>query len=111
MLKEGHDYAQLENSLWYLSELALRGAEEIDNYRLGKITDFSHLQEFTGILSRYQLKDTDNALTKPNFLYLPLWRAFRNNSCKEIMNYSELALEMRLFRYELEDISSTQKIR
>ena len=107
--KIGHNYDRIENSLWYLSELALRGAIEVDNYLIGRNHDFSHVQEFAGILEKYQLQDTDTVLTEPHFPYLPLWRAVRKNSDKEIRHYSELALEMRLLRYELKDVPANSK--
>src|SRR3989338_4107524 len=107
--KIGHDYDRIENSLWYLSELSLHGAIEIDNYVLGRNHDFSHVQELAGILEKYQLKDTDNALTEPHFPYLPLWRAVRKNSDKDIRWMSELALEMRLLRSELGDVPANSK--
>ncbi len=107
--KIGHDYDRIENSLWYLSELTLRGAIEIDNYLLGRNHDFDHVQELTGILQKYQLKDTDTILTEPHFPYLPLWRAVRKNSDKNISRIPDLALEMRLLRSELEDVPVSSK--
>ncbi len=80
--KMGHNPERLENSLWYLSELASQGAIEIDNYLLERNYDFSHVREFAEILGKYQLKYTDTALTEPHFPYLPLWRAVRKNSEK-----------------------------
>jgi len=107
--KIGHDYNRIENSLWYLSELTLHGATEVDNYILGRNHNFSHVQELAVILRKYQLKDTDTALTGPHFPYLPLWRAIRKNSDKDIRRMSELALEMKLLRSELEDIPVNSK--
>lgn len=107
--KIGHDYNGIKNSLWYLSKLALRGAIEIDNFLLGRNHDFSHVQEFAEILEEYQLKDTDTAINEPNFPYLPLWMAVRKNSDKDIRKMQELALEMRLLRFELEDVPANSK--
>jgi len=104
-----HDYDRVENSLWYLSELSLHGAIEIDNHLLGRNHDFSHVQELAGILEKYQLKDTDTALTELHFPYLPLWKAVRKNSDKDIRWMSELALEMRLLRSELKDVPTNSK--
>ena len=99
-----------ETSCGYLSKLALSAAIEVDNYLLGRNHDFSSVHELAGILGKYQLQDTDTALTEPHFPYLPLWRAVRENSVKNIRYNSELALEMRLLRLELEDIpTNTQK--
>jgi hypothetical protein len=99
----GHQFERIENKSWYLSELAIRSAIEVDNYLLGRNRDFSHLQELSGILAKYQLRDSDTSLTEPDFPYLPFWEALRSNSPKTIHWISELALEMRLFRSELED--------
>jgi len=107
--KIGHDYDRIENSLWYLSELSLHGAIEIDNYLLERNRDFSHVQELAGILEKYQLKDTDTVLTEPHFPYLPLWRAVRKNADKDIRWMSELALEMMLLRSELGDVPANSK--
>jgi len=107
--KMGLEYARIENSLWYLSKLALHGAMEISNCLLGRNHDFSHVQELAGILEKYQLKDTDTCLTEPNFPYLPLWRAIKKNSDKEIKYSSELALEMRLLKSELKDVPANSK--
>jgi len=107
--KIGHDYDRIENSLWYLSELALHGAIEIDNYLLGRNHDFSHVRELAGILEKYQLKDTDTFLTEPYFPYSPLWKAVRKNSDKDIRSISEFALEMRLLRSELENVPANSK--
>ena len=106
----GHEYDRIESSSWYLAELALHGAIEIDNHILGRNHDFCHIQELAEILGKYQLKDTDTALTEPNFPYLPFWRAFRKNSEKDIRWLSELALEMRLLRPELNDISNSKRL-
>lgn len=105
----GHEYDRIENSLWYLHELSLHGAIEIDNHLLGRNHDFNHVQELTEILGKYQLKDTDTVLTEPDFPYLPLWRAVRKNSDKDFSLISELALEMRLLRSELEDVPTNYK--
>ena len=107
--KIGHDYSRIENSLWYLSELARLGAIEIDNYLRGRNHDFSHVKELAEILGKYQLKDTDTALTKPFFPCSPFSRAIRKNSDKDIKQYSELALEMRLLRFELGNVPANSK--
>lgn len=105
----GLNHDQIENSLWYLSELSLEGAIEIDNHLLGNNDDFSHVKELTKILEKYQLNDDDSFLTKYDFPYLPIWRAFKKNSDKNIQFIPELALEMRLFRSDLEIIPSDYK--
>ena len=102
--KIGYDYERIKTEPWYLAQLALEGALEIDFYLLGKNNDFSHVQELADILREYQLKDSDNALTCPYFPYLPIWRAMKKDSDKNIGKYSGLALEMRLLNAELNDI-------
>ncbi len=107
-----NDCNRMESSLGYLSLLALDGAIEIDNYLLGRNSDFSHVHEFAEILEKYQLKDTDTALSEPYFPYLSLWRSMRKNSDKMVQFHSELALEMRLLRSELENIpANPQKLK
>ena len=102
--KIGHEPQKLEVSSWYLSELSLHAALEIDNYLIGRNRDFSHTRELTQILGMYRLYDTDTALTVSSFPYLPLWRVVKQNSEKEIKQYSELALEMKLLQSELHDV-------
>jgi len=103
-MDELKNYDRRENSLRYLSDLAREGAFEVGDYLLGRNQDFNHVQKLAGILGKYQLKDTDNFVTGPDFPYIPLWRVIRKNSDKDIRNYSQVALEMRLLRFELEDI-------
>ena len=105
----GDDYGRIENSLWYLSELSVRGAVEIDNYILGRNHNFEHVQELTSILEKYPLKDSDTALTAPHFPYLPVTRAVQKDSDKKIKYFSELALEIKLLRSELEDVPTNSK--
>lgn len=100
--KMGHKYDMIENTSWYLSELALRGAIEVDNHTLGKNDDFSHVLEMAEILERYQLKDTGSIPF--DFPYDAILRVVRTSSDKEIRLNSELALEMRLLKSELSDI-------
>jgi len=107
--KFGHDYNRIENSLWYLSELSICGALEIENYISDRNNDFSHVQELAGILEKYKLQDTDTAVTSSHFPYLSLRRAVRKNSDKDIRHYSELALEMGLLKSELRDVPVNSK--
>lgn len=102
--KMGHDYTRIENASWYLAELSLRAAVDIDNHLTKKASDFSNVQELAEILKKYQLKDTDGPLAMFCFPYLPFWRAVKKGSEKELRWVSELALEMRLLRYEIDDI-------
>jgi hypothetical protein len=100
----GQKYDRIENSLWYLSELALRGATEIDNYLIERDNDFSHVQELAEILRKYELKNTDTFFTAPRFPYTSFWKVIKKDSNKEIRTLPELALEMKLLRSELETV-------
>jgi hypothetical protein len=89
-----------------LSEFAI----DLDNYYAGRNSNLNTVKEVTEMLQKYQLKDTDRC-PMGDFadFYEPLWKAMRKNSYKEIKYISELGLEMRLLRYELENISTNQK--
>ncbi|MEK6852899.1 MAG: hypothetical protein AABX59_03385 [Nanoarchaeota archaeon] len=104
---------RLETRLYYLSSLSILSAIELDNFVKGKSDDFSNTQKLTEIIDKYQLKDSDTALTVPHeFPYLTLGKVIRRDSNKKIEWFSELALEMKLLSYELHDIphSSIQKL-
>ena len=105
----GHEYDKIKNKSWYLSELALDSAIEVDNYKLGRSNDLSNFQELIEILKEYQLTDSHNALTEPSFPYMPLFKFLRKGSDKDIRKYPEVALEMRLFRYKLEEVLADPK--
>lgn len=104
-----HDPESLEKTSFYLRELASRSAIEVDNFSLRGKKEFSHTNELGEILGKYQLKDSDKYIN--NFPYMPLWKAIIKNSEKEIREISELALEMRLLRYELNEIPNLPKKR
>lgn len=108
--KIGHDYERIRTESWYLSQLALEGALEIDSYLQGKNNNFSHAQELTDILEKYKLKDNDTCFTEPYFPYLPLWRTMRKSSDKDLRTYSELALEIKLFVSELKCIPNSNNL-
>ena len=101
------DSTQLEKSSFYISDLALQGGIEIDNYLQGRNNKFEHVQELTEILERYQLSDTDTHLF--GFSYMCLWKTMRVDSDKEVRYCSELAIEMNLLRFELRDIPNNYK--
>ncbi len=109
-IAHGLDPSILEHDTWYLSRLSQDAAIEVEMYRLGKNDDFSNTRELLRILEKYQLKDTDTFRTSPHFPYLALWDALRKKSEKELRHISDLALEMRLLRNELEDINNPKKI-
>lgn len=104
----GHTYDMLEHSLWYLSQLTLRGATEIDNFMLNKGKEFDHVQEFAGILERHQLRENHLLSSQFQFLYPCMWSVMRYSSDKELRFVPELALEMRLLRSELQDVAKLQ---
>lgn len=109
--KLGHDVNYLESSPNYLLELALAGATEIDNNILGRNNDFSHVQELAGILRKYKLNDKDDlwtTFTSP-FSYFALSTAINKGTDKRLINFPELALEMRLLTLDLESIPSNPK--
>jgi len=100
----GHPADSLEEMPDYLADLALRGAAELNRYSLdGLGKGFDHLEDFKGLLVKYQLKDSDSVLTNSNFPYTSLWRAMKKGG-KDISTCSEVALEMRLLRAELEHV-------
>jgi len=101
------DSTQLEKSSFYISDLALQGGIEIDNYLQGRNNKFEHVQELTEILERYQLSDTDTHFF--GFPYMCLWKTMRVDSDKEVRYCSELAIEMNLLRFELRDIPNNYK--
>jgi hypothetical protein len=104
----GHDPDYLDCSGWYLSELAINSAIEIDDSIIGKGTGFSHVMEFKGILDRYQLRDSDDAVSKPpGFPYLAFFNVLKKG--KDIGQMSEVAVEMRLLRYELDCIEEMDR--
>lgn len=89
------------NSSWYLCELALQGAIEVDNYSSGRNHDFSSVQELGELFGGYRL-DTDKEYTL-DFQYMLARRVILKNSDKEIRWRGELALELSLLRSELRD--------
>src|SRR3989344_4333493 len=99
-----HDYNRIQNSVWYLSELSLRSAIEIDNYIIGKDKNFEETKELAEIFEKYKLKDTDNVLTEPIFPFSSLIKSMIKSSQKEIGNYSELALNINLLNLELKNV-------
>ena len=103
----GCKYEDIETTAFYLAELALEGAIEIDNNLLGRNDDFSHIQELAGILEKYKLDGTENAMTmNALFPYLSVRRSLKDASGKKLETFPELALEMNLFRRELNAIPS-----
>ena len=84
-----------------IPSLADKCITQIDNYFLGK-SHFVNFQELTNILKKYQLKDSDKISARPNFPYGALLKSVVIYSEKRLTKLSELALEMRLLRAELE---------
>ena len=91
-----------------LSHLTVLGALEIDLYIRGQKNDFQVVKDFAETLRRTQLKDTDNAITAPEkdvSFYLSLNLAMKSKSQKELKNFQQTALEMRLLQAEIDNIS------
>jgi len=74
-----------------LSDLSLDCACEVDWFLQGKSEGFGKSKELA----------TTSALFE---VYWPLHLAMKKGSEKKLKGYEELALKMRLFRYELEDV-------
>lgn len=108
-IKQGFDYDLLKTNRIYISQLAVDGALEIDNYLRQQDTNFGNVKELAEILGEYQLKVTDDAITGPNFPYLTLWRAVNQGSNKTLVNLEDLAMEMQLLRSELNDIPANPR--
>ncbi len=107
-IKIGADIERLENDPWYLAELTLEGATEINNYLIGKKTNFEHIKEFTEILEKYQLRNND--IHSPEFPYMALyWATKKDDSSKKIKKVTEIALEMGLLRLELKNLPTENK--
>ena len=89
-----------------LSEAAI----DLDRYIRRADHDLGNIKEIANLLEKYQLKDADKSFTR-NFtsFYEPLWNAMKKDSCKELRYVSEIALEMRLLRSELENIPNNHK--
>jgi len=104
--KLGNEYYRLECSADYLAQLTVQGALELDLCSQGKDFDLSHSKEFSDILKKYQLKENDTFLLSSPFPHMAIWQTMRKNSQKTPNYTCEVALEMRLFRYELDDAIS-----
>jgi len=98
------DYSQLENSPDYLAQLSIRAAIELDDRRLGRNNDFSHIKELSQILEKFQLQDTHDASNEPFFPYIPLWRAIEKNPANGVNTYPQLGVRMKLLQLELEQV-------
>ena len=98
-----------ENHPHYLAELTSHAAIEIDNLLLGRKGDFSSIERFARVLKKYQSKDVDTILT--DFLYIPLWKAMKMYSQKEIRHTSELVLEIKILQSEISKIKNLPKKR
>jgi|SRR3989344_5679543 len=89
----GNEYSSAE-----ISDIALFGAIEVDNYLRDINIGFENVQRLAGILREYPVEEY--------FSYVPLWNAFRDKSSRKTETISEVALETRLFVLELEDVPS-----
>lgn len=96
-------FDRIETALSYLTDLVSFAETEVDNYLLKKSSDFAKTRELGRILEEFQLRDDTTSLSSV-FPYIPFWRAVRKNSDKGVIYTCELALEMRLLRYELDNV-------
>ena len=82
---------------------------DLDNHRLGVYSDFSHLDELSGILSRRPLAESANL---SDFPYLSFWNALRreDGDPKKISTVDALACEIDLFRRELDEVPNNPSI-
>lgn len=110
LTKAGVNHETCWNYLKYLAGLAINVAVEIDNYLLGKTNSFESIHEFRDVLVKYQLKDSDDALSMPNFPYTGLHKAMYCDE-KQIRKVDQLALEMRLLRMELRNVEELNQER
>ncbi len=104
-------FDRIETALSYLTDLVSFAETEVDNYLLERGNGFAKIKELGEILEEFQLKDDATSLVSI-FPYMSFWRAVRKDSDKEITKIPELALEMRLFRYELANVpfSNTERL-
>ena len=106
-VKWHHQYPDTE--LWYLSELTLAAAIELDNLILGIPEDFSSVKEFAYLIgsneeSSYKLKPDDKAISLIGpFPYLLLMDLIKGKLGKkdQDIEMEELTLEINLFYLEL----------
>ncbi|MEK6904595.1 MAG: hypothetical protein AABW87_03305 [Nanoarchaeota archaeon] len=103
----GYDPKSLERSSWYLAELSVGVALEIDRFARGRNNNFSHTEELADILGGYQSEGED---TPSGFPYWPLVRTIRASN-KNIRTVSELTLEVRSLKEELESVQHLPKKR
>lgn len=104
-------FDKIETVLTYLTDLVSFAEREVNNCLFDGIYDFSKTKELGRILEEYQLRD-DNTSPSGSFPYFSFWRVVRKDSNKIIRNIPELALEMRLLRYEIDNAqdSSTERL-
>ena len=93
-----------------LADLTSECAIEVDRYVQGLDYNSKPLDRFRQVLSDLQLKDTDNFMTvNDTGFYLALYEAAKKDSNKELKRFSDLALEMRLLRIELDCATETRE--
>jgi len=86
--------------------LTAEAAVDLILYSNDQSRDLSIVQKLANFMKKYQLKD--NEQINPSLyccFYGPLINAIKKNSDKEIRSIPELALEMKLLTFELENVS------
>lgn len=107
----GLDPDRLDTDFTYLAGLTSIAAIELDKISLERSNEREHILEFTELLRKYQIDETEANLA--NNAWQPsqsvaLWHAFRGAKPK-MTRMSEVGLEMWLFRKELETLDPTDK--
>lgn len=106
-MEYAEDLEMLGKSRSELAFIVSASAVEIDNYSRGNTESFDYTSKLKGIFEIYQLKDDASVtdfLVHPHshFPYSSLLESF--NKIKAMRHASEVALEMKLLRQELENI-------
>ena len=105
----------INQELWsdalYLSQLTSHVALELDEAYLGRVSSLDNVKEFGKVLETFQIRE--NAIEDNNFWALDyfdtLGNAFKQCSDKHPTYLTELGLEMRLLRGELEHLDLEDK--
>lgn len=94
---------EVESTHDYLLNMSVNAAIEIDLHLRGKDDDFSCLDQLLATFGRYQLEGNDDEIARfSEFAYWALSKTVYRDSQKELHEVTELALEMRLLRSEME---------
>lgn len=93
-----------------LASLTSECAIEMDRYVQGRDYNPVPLQRFNQTLSDLQLRDTDDFMTSNNVdFHMAIYEVVRRGSNKPLQRWSDLALEMKLLRMELETATESKE--